>query len=123
MFLNYETDVNYFCCADLGRHQPTSLRLSVLDQSPIPEGSSAPEALAATLQLAKLADRLGYQRYWLAEHHNTVGLGSSPESLRVLHALYPGRIDLGVGRAPGSDRLTAAVLATDTDRQVRRAVA
>jgi luciferase family oxidoreductase group 1 len=120
------------------------VRLSVLDQSPIPQGSSAPEALAATLELAKLADRLGYARYWLAEHHNTVGLaGSSPEvliarvaaetgrirvgsggvmlshysplkvaeSFRVLHALYPGRIDLGVGRAPGSDRLTAAVLA------------
>jgi luciferase family oxidoreductase group 1 len=122
----------------------SQLRLSVLDQSPIPEGSSAPEALAATLELAKLADRLGYERYWLAEHHNTAGLaGSSPEvliarvaaetshirvgsggvmlshysplkvaeSFRVLHALYPGRIDLGVGRAPGSDRLTAAVLA------------
>src|SRR5438105_7351201 len=120
------------------------LRLSVLDQSPIPDGSSAVEAFAATLELARLADRLGFERYWLAQHHNTHGLaGSAPEVLiarvaaetkrirvgsggvmlshysplkvaenfRVLHALYPGRIDLGVGRAPGSDRLTAAVLA------------
>ena len=120
------------------------MRLSVLDQSPIPSGSDASEALHHTLELAQLADRLGYHRYWLAEHHNTVSLaGSAPEVLisrvaaetsrirvgsggvmlshysalkvaetfRVLHALYPGRIDLGVGRAPGSDRMTAAVLA------------
>ncbi len=116
----------------------------MLDQSPVPDGSDAAEALRNTLELARLADRLGYHRYWLAEHHNTVSLaGSAPEVLisrvaaetsrirvgsggvmlshysslkvaenfRVLHALYPGRIDLGVGRAPGSDRLTAAVLA------------
>ena len=121
-----------------------TLRLSVLDQSPIPAGSSAAEALANTLELARLAERRGYERYWLAEHHTSIGLaGSAPEVLiarvaaetsrirvgsggvmlshysslkvaenfRVLHALYPGRIDLGVGRAPGSDRLTAAVLA------------
>jgi luciferase family oxidoreductase group 1 len=120
------------------------MRLSVLDQSPIPSGSTAQEALHETIALAQLADRLGYSRYWVAEHHNTGSLaGSSPEVLisrlaaetqrirvgsggvmlshysalkvaenfRVLHALYPDRIDLGVGRAPGSDRLTAAVLA------------
>jgi luciferase family oxidoreductase group 1 len=94
--------------------------------------------------LARLADRLGYRRYWLAEHHNTASLaGSAPEimitrvaaatehirvgsggvmlshysplkvaeSFRLLHALFPGRIDLGIGRAPGADRLTAVALA------------
>src|SRR5687767_6178820 len=130
-----------------------SLQLSILDQSPIPAGSSAPEALAATLELARLADQLGYSRYWLAEHHNTVGLaGSSPEVLiarvaaetqrirvgsggvmlshysplkvaetfRVLHALYPGRIDLGIGRAPGSSGLEAYALQTEPARQLER---
>ncbi len=130
-----------------------NLRLSVLDQSPIPDGSSASAAFAATIALARLADRLGYERYWLAEHHNTQGLaGSSPEvliarvaaetsrirvgsggvmlshysplkvaeSFRVLHALYPGRIDLGVGRAPGSDQLTAAVLAQGRIQPIER---
>ena len=129
------------------------LRLSVLDQSPIPDGSSASAAFAATIALARLADRLGYARYWLAEHHNTQGLaGSSPEvliarvaaetsrirvgsggvmlshysplkvaeSFRVLHALYPGRIDLGIGRAPGSDQLTAAVLAQGRVQPIER---
>jgi luciferase family oxidoreductase group 1 len=119
------------------------MRLSVLDQSPIPAGASAPEALANTIALAQLADRLGYTRYWLAEHHNTRGLaGSAPEVLtarvasatdrirvgaggvmlphysplkvaeafHVLEALFPGRIDLGIGRAPGGDPLSAAAL-------------
>jgi luciferase family oxidoreductase group 1 len=120
------------------------LALSVLDQSPVPAGSTPAEALRATLELAELCDRLGYRRYWLAEHHNTSGLaGSAPEvligqvaartrrlrvgsggvmlshyaplkvaeSFRLLEALFPGRIDLGIGRAPGSDPLTAAALA------------
>ncbi len=120
-----------------------NLRLSVLDQTPIRRGSSAPEALQETIRLAKLADRLGYTRYWLSEHHNTTTLaGASPELLiarlaaetkhirlgsggimlpnhstlkvaenfRLLEALYPGRIDLGLGRAPGGDRLTAQLL-------------
>jgi luciferase family oxidoreductase group 1 len=119
------------------------LRLSVLDQSPIRKGSDAPAALQETIRLAKLADRLGYSRYWLSEHHNTSTLaGASPEILiarlaaettdirigsggimlpnhstlkvaedfRLLEALYPGRIDLGLGRAPGGDRLTAQLL-------------
>lgn len=123
------------------------LTLSVLDQSPVASGRSAGDALAETIQLAQLADRLGYRRYWLAEHHNTPGLaGSSPEvlitrvacattrirvgsggvmlshysplkvaeSFRVLHALFPGRIDLGIGRAPGSDQRTALALAPGT---------
>lgn len=120
------------------------MRLSVLDQSPIREGGTAADAIAETLQLAQLCDRLGYHRYWLAEHHNAVGLaGTAPEiligrvaqltrnlrvgsggvmlnhysafkvaeSFRMLETLYPGRIDLGIGRAPGSDQRTARALA------------
>ncbi|MDA1257702.1 MAG: LLM class flavin-dependent oxidoreductase [Chloroflexi bacterium] len=119
------------------------MKLSVLDQSPIRAGGTPREAILETIELARLADRLGYTRYWMAEHHNTrtlaspapeilipavaaatsgirVGSGGvmlshySPlkvaESFRMLEALYPGRIDLGVGRAPGSDRRTAAAL-------------
>jgi luciferase family oxidoreductase group 1 len=122
---------------------PRQLRLGVLDQSPIPEGSSASQALADTIALAQAADGLGYSRYWLAEHHNHPGLaGPAPEVLiaavaaaterirvgsggvmlphyaplhvaeqfRVLEALHPGRIDLGLGRAPGSDQITAMAL-------------
>ena len=118
--------------------------LSVLDQSPIRAGSTAADAIRETLELAQLCERLGYRRYWLAEHHNAGGLaGSSPEILiarvasvtsamrvgsggvmlshysplkvaenfRMLETLYPGRIDLGVGRAPGSDGRTAMALA------------
>jgi luciferase family oxidoreductase group 1 len=121
-----------------------SLRLGVLDQSPVPVGSTASEALANSLDLARHAGRLGYVRYWVAEHHGMDGLaGSSPEimvgavadaterirvgaggvmlthyaplkvaeSFRVLHGLHPGRIDLGIGRAPGSDMATALALA------------
>jgi len=124
----------------------SSLRLSVLDQSPIPEGSSAGDALRNTLDLARAADRLGYSRYWLAEHHATPGLAcASPEvmigpvaaataKLRVgsggvmlphysplkvaetfsmLAGLFPGRIDLGLGRAPGSSAAVARALQRD----------
>ncbi|GAA4049084.1 LLM class flavin-dependent oxidoreductase [Hymenobacter glaciei] len=119
------------------------LRLNVLDQSPIRPGSTPREALLETVQLARLADRLGYTRFWVSEHHNTHTLaGSTPEVLiahlggqtsrirlgsggvmlphysalkvaenfRLLEALFPGRIDLGMGRAPGGDRLTAHTL-------------
>jgi luciferase family oxidoreductase group 1 len=115
----------------------------VLDISPVPSGSSSSDALRNTLDLAKLADSLGYSRYWLAEHHNTALIAStSPEvmighvasvtrgmrvgsggimlpnhaplkvaeTFRVLEALHPGRIDLGLGRAPGTDSLTALAL-------------
>jgi luciferase family oxidoreductase group 1 len=118
----------------------------VLDQSPISEGSSGAQALRNSLELARLADRLGYERYWVAEHHGGPMLaGPSPEALigplaaaterirvgsggvmlpyysplkvaetfSVLAALFPGRIDLGLGRAPGSDQITAIALQRD----------
>jgi luciferase family oxidoreductase group 1 len=120
-----------------------SIRLSVLDQSPIREGGTARQAIAETIELARRVDALGYHRYWLAEHHNSGGLASSApevlitrvaaettlmrvgsggvmlphyaslkvaEQFRTLEALYPGGIDLGLGRAPGSDGLTARAL-------------
>ncbi|UOQ64627.1 LLM class flavin-dependent oxidoreductase [Hymenobacter volaticus] len=119
------------------------VHLSVLDQSPVRQGGSARQALQETIELARLADRLGYTRFWVSEHHNTGTLaGSAPEvllarlgaetkrirlgsggvmlphysalkvaeSFRLLEALYPGRIDLGIGRAPGTDRITAHAL-------------
>jgi len=122
---------------------PSTLRLSVLDQSPVRPGATARQALQETTQLAQLADRLGYHRYWVSEHHNTTTLaGPAPEVLlahlgahthrirlgsggvmlphysalkvaenfKMLEALHPGRIDLGIGRAPGADRLTAYAL-------------
>jgi luciferase family oxidoreductase group 1 len=118
--------------------------LSVLDQSPIRSGATPADAVAETLALAELCDRLGYHRYWLAEHHSSGGLaGTAPEilitqvaartrslrvgsggvmlshysplkvaeSFRMLETLFPGRIDLGIGRAPGSDSLTDQALA------------
>lgn len=120
------------------------LRLGVVDQSPIAEGSTAPQALANSIDLAQRCEALGYSRYWVAEHHSSQALaGSAPEILigriaaatksirvgaggvmlthyssykvaeqfRMLHALFPNRIDLGLGRAPGSDMTTAAALA------------
>jgi luciferase family oxidoreductase group 1 len=125
---------------------PAPFRLSVLDQSPISEGSSGPQALRNTLDLAVLADRLGYHRYWVAEHHGGPMLaGPSPEALigpiaaattrirvgsggvmlphysplkvaetfSLLAGLFPGRIDLGLGRAAGTDAMTAFALQRD----------
>jgi len=117
--------------------------LSVLDLSPVDTGTSSREALQNTLRLAQLADRLGYTRYWVAEHHNSSMTASSTpelligyiaqatehirvgsggmmlpnhsslkvaETFRLLEAMHPGRIDLGIGRAPGTDPKTALAL-------------
>ena len=117
--------------------------LSVLDLSPVPEGSTAGQSLKNTLALARHAERLGYNRFWLAEHHNMPGIASAATSVVIGHvaagtstirvgaggimlpnhaplviaeqfgtlaALHPGRIDLGLGRAPGTDMLTARAL-------------
>ena len=117
--------------------------LSVLDQSPVREGGTAAEALRDTIALAEATEKLGYKRFWVAEHHSLPGFaGTSPEIMvgqiaartktirvgsggvmlshysafkvaevfRMLDSLYPGRIDLGIGRAPGSDPRTAAAL-------------
>jgi luciferase family oxidoreductase group 1 len=122
------------------------IKLSVLDQSPVSDGFTPADALRNTIELARLADKLGYERYWIAEHHAIVTLASpapeiliarigaetsnirigsggvllphySPlkvaENFRMLHALYPGRIDLGIGRAPGGSGLEAFALRRD----------
>jgi luciferase family oxidoreductase group 1 len=123
-------------------------KLSILDQSPIISGHSPVEAIHATVELAQAADQLGFERYWLAEHHGLnaladpcpeilltrlgsvtkhirIGTGGillpyySPfkvaEQFRMLEALFPGRIDLGIGRAPGGDMRTAqAVMGSTT---------
>src|SRR6266851_4225860 len=113
--------------------------LSVLDLSPITEGSDAGQALRNSLDLARHVEALGYRRYWMAEHHNLPGIASAATAVALAHiaagtsriligaggvmlpnhapliiaeqfgtlaALHPGRIELGLGRAPGSDQLT-----------------
>jgi len=125
--------------------------LSVLDQSPVAEGMTAADAVANTLDLARLCDELGYRRYWLAEHHASLSIvGVAPEALigpvalatkrirvgsggimlphfspfkiaetfRLLGAMAPGRIDLGLGRAPGTDQRTAFALQRDRSRRM-----
>jgi luciferase family oxidoreductase group 1 len=120
--------------------------LSILDLAPIVEGETAADALRKSLDLARHAERLGYQRYWVAEHHNMKGIASAATSVVIGHlaagtgkirvgaggvmlpnhaplviaeqfgtleALHPGRIDLGLGRAPGTDQLTARALRRD----------
>ena len=122
---------------------PRLVPLSVLDLAPITEGSGPGDALRNSLDLARHAERLGYRRHWVAEHHNMPGIASaatavvvghlaagtstirvgaggimlpnhSPlviaEQFGTLESLYPGRIDLGLGRAPGTDQLTARAL-------------
>ncbi len=117
--------------------------LSVLDLSPIPEGATAAQSFRNSLSLAQHAERLGYRRYWLAEHHGMPGIASAATSVLIGHvaggtksirvgaggimlpnhsplviaeqfgtleSLHPGRIDLGLGRAPGSDPTTARAL-------------
>jgi alkanesulfonate monooxygenase SsuD/methylene tetrahydromethanopterin reductase-like flavin-dependent oxidoreductase (luciferase family) len=120
--------------------------LSVLDLSPVPEGSDAGQALRNSLDLARHAEALGYKRYWMAEHHNMPGIASAATAVALAHvaagtrtirvgaggvmlpnhsplviaeqfgtsaALHPGRIDLGLGRAPGSDMITARAMRRD----------
>ena len=125
--------------------------LSVLDLSPVGEGSDVGQSLKNTLDLARHAERLGYKRYWLAEHHNMPGIASAATSVVIghvaggtstirvgaggimlpnhaplviaeqfgtLNALHPGRIDLGLGRAPGTDMGTARALRRNMDAGV-----
>src|SRR5450631_1993199 len=117
--------------------------LSILDLCPVTTGGSGAVALRNSIDLARLADRLGYTRYWVAEHHNLPSVASSApdimigqiaatttrirvgsggvmlpnhaplmvaERFKVLEALFPGRIDLGIGRAPGTDPVTSYAL-------------
>lgn len=119
---------------------------SVLDLAPVPRGSTPADALRNTLDLARHAERWGFNRYWLAEHHNMVGIASAATSVVIGHvaagtrtirvgaggimlpnhaplviaeqfgtleSLFPGRIDLGLGRAPGTDQLTLRALRRD----------
>src|SRR5688572_22616123 len=120
--------------------------LSVLDLAPVPEGAKVGQALRNTIDLAQHTERLGYHRYWLAEHHSMPGIASAATSVVIGHiaaatstirvgaggvmlpnhspliiaeqfgtleTLYPGRIDLGLGRAPGSDQEAARALRRD----------
>jgi luciferase family oxidoreductase group 1 len=125
------------------RHNPAMRPLSVLDLSPVTTGSSGPQALRNSIDLARHAERLGYTRFWVAEHHNMPNIASSApdimigqiaavtermrvgsggvmlpnhsplqvaERYKVLEGLFPGRIDLGLGRAPGTDPVTSYAL-------------
>src|SRR5918994_1221874 len=83
--------------------------ISVLDLAFVPEGATPAVALRNSLDLARHVERLGYRRFWLAEHHNMVGIVSA-EQFGTLATLHPGRIDLGLGRAPGTDQLTMRAL-------------
>src|SRR5919204_7009220 len=120
--------------------------LSILDLSPIVEGSDAGQALRNSLDLAQHTERWGYRRFWIAEHHNMPGIASAATSVVIAHvaagtktirvgsggimlpnhaplviaeqfgtlaSLYPDRIDLGLGRAPGTDMRTAQALRRD----------
>jgi luciferase family oxidoreductase group 1 len=121
----------------------TDVPLSVLDLSPVAAGTTAGQALRQTTELARRTEELGYQRFWVAEHHNMPAIASSAPAVLIAHlaaatsrirvgsggvmlpnhaplvvaeqfgtleALHPGRIDLGIGRAPGTDQLTALAL-------------
>lgn len=124
------------------------IKLGILDQSIVRKDSTVREAIEETIATVKLAEELGYTRFWVSEHHNATSIaGSAPEVLivklgdetstirigsggimlpnhsalkvaenfRLLETLFPGRIDLGMGRAPGSDRITASVLNPSND--------
>src|SRR5215213_2901636 len=130
----------------MGIPASSGLRISVLDQTPVSEGSTGSQARQSTIDLARLADGLGYHRYWVAEHHGggmvagpspevligpiaaattnlRVGSGGvmlphySPlkvaENFSILAGLFPGRVDLGIGRAAGTDPMTTFALQRD----------
>ena len=130
-----------------------AILFSILDLAPIVEGGTAAAALRNSLDLARHAERCGYHRYWLAEHHNMPGIASAAtavliayiaggthrirvgsggimlpnhaplivaEQFGTLEALYPGRIDLGLGRAPGTDMLTSRALRRDLETNAAR---
>ena len=138
---------------------PVRTPLSILELAPVGQGTTPATALANSVELARLGERLGYRRLWVAEHHNMPGIASSSppvliahlaaststirvgaggvmlpnhaslvvaEQFGMLEALHPGRIDLGIGRAPGTDPITAAALRRSPDLgagRVPRAVA
>jgi luciferase family oxidoreductase group 1 len=125
-----------------------NIRIGILDQSVVRHENNVREAILETIETAKLAERLGYIRFWISEHHNSTFIaGSTPEVLvvkladetkkirigsggimlpnhsalkvaenfRMLETLFPGRIDLGMGRAPGTDRITSSILNPSND--------
>src|SRR5699024_11413096 len=129
------------------------MKLSILDQSPISSGKTPKEALEATVELAQFADRAGYIRYWVAEHHDMSGLASPApdmmlsiigaktnrirlgagavllphykpfniaERYNLLATLFPGRVDLGIGRAPGGSAESSMALSGNFLENVRR---
>src|SRR5699024_8109832 len=129
------------------------MKLSILDQIPISTGQTEKEALEASIQLAKLGDELGYERFWVAEHHDLFGLacpnpaimlgviGAQTEKIRLgagavllpyykpfhvaetyqlLETLYPGRIDIGLGRAPGGPAEVSMALSDNYLAGVRK---
>src|SRR5712664_628268 len=124
--------------------------LSILDLVPVTQGATPREALRKSLDLARHAERFGYRRYWVAEHHNMTGIASAATSVVIGHlaggtptirvgaggimlpnhapfviadqfgtleSLYPGRIDLGLGRAPGTDQVTVRALHRAQERE------
>src|SRR5205807_1165251 len=146
------TDYRHGCVCALHPQMGSMTPYSVLDLSPINQGSDAAQSFRNTLDLARHAERWGYRRFWLAEHHGMPGIASaatavlighvaggtstirvgaggimlpnhSPlviaEQFGTLESLYPGRIDLGLGRAPGSDQITARAMRRDLASDAR----
>ncbi len=134
-------------------HIVRMIPLSVLDLSPVPEGSTPGQALRNSIDLARHAESFGYARYWMAEHHNMAGIASAATAVALAHvavatstirigaggimlpnhaplmiaeqfgtlaALHPGRIDLGLGRAPGSDQIAARAMRRNLSADVNQ---
>lgn len=127
------------------------MKISILNLAPLRQGQNFKDAIDAMVKLAKKAEELGYERYWIAEHHNTKSVASSATQLLIqrtldntknirvgsggvmlpnhspyivaeqygtLETLYPGRVDLGLGRAPGTDYNTARAIRRNTNREM-----